>query len=159
MAAIAGLAAGGSLALLFDLLHTNWASLPGVTAEATSTVPYWVVQFLGPVLVSVCWAALAVHARSVRRWKLFTITSLALQAAILAIGLTPIAIAGNAGVWIGDFALPLLVLVAVANPVVGAFWPPGQRASGVGWHVLAAAAFPIALWLGQSLWAPQTLLT
>ena len=130
-----------------------------MTAEATSTVPYWVVQFLGPILISVCWTALVFHARSVRRWKLLTAVSLVVQVAILAVVLTPIAIAGNSGVRISDHALQLLVPVALASPVIGAVWRRGQKASGVGWHALAAAAFPIALWLGQSLWASQTLLT
>jgi hypothetical protein len=155
VAAIAGFAVGSGLALLFSLLHSNWASIPGVTTEATSTVPYWVVQLLGPVLVSACWTALAFHARSVPRWKSLTAMALVVQVAILAVFLIPIAIAGNAGVWVGDYALPLLVLVALASPVIGAVRPRSQKASGPGWHVLAAAAFPTALWLSQWLWAPQ----
>ena len=157
-AAIAGFAVGSGLALIFNLLHSNWARIPGVTPEANSTVPYWTVQFLGPILVSVCWTALAFHARSVQSWKLLTAVSLAVQGALLAVGLIPIALAGNAGVWISDIAQPLLVPVALASPVIGAVWPRGEKASAVRWHVLAAAAFPVALWLGQSLWAPQTLL-
>jgi hypothetical protein len=159
VAAVAGFAVGSGLALLFYLLHSNWSSIPGVTVEATSTVPYWVVQFSGPVLVSVCWTALALHAGAVQSWKLLTTISLVVQVAILAVVLSPIAIRGNAGVRISDQALQVLIPVALASPMIGAVLPRGRKASGVGWHVLAAAAFPIALWLGQSLWAPQTLLT
>lgn len=158
VAAVAGFGLGAGLALTFNLLHSNWDQIPGVTSEATSTVPYWVVQFLGPIFVSVCWTALALHARSVPRWKLLAALTLLVQVALLAVSVVPIAIAGNGGVWIGNFAQPLLVLVAVLSPVLGAVWPPGQRATGVGWHLLAAAVFAVALWLGQSLWARQTLL-
>jgi hypothetical protein len=158
LAGVAGFATGAGLAGIFIGLHSNWERIPGVSSQATSTVPYWLVQLLGPVLVSVCWTILVLHARCVLRWRSLAFLNLALQLALLAVGLVPIAIAGNGGVQISNFALPLLLLVALAAPVAGALWPGGHKLSAVGWHFAAAATFPVALLFGQSLWASQTLL-
>lgn len=153
---VIGFAAGALLALAFNVLHSNWGSIPGVTPNATSTVPFWTVQFLGPVLISVCWTCLALHGRGVGHWRLVGAGVLGVQVAILALALVPFAIAGNGGDAIGGLAQLVLIPVALGSPILGLVWPGGRKASGAGWHVAAAGGFAVALWAAQSLFGPLT---
>ena len=158
VAALAGFALGAGLAGLFGALHGNWERLPLVDHGSTSTVPYWTVQFLGPALVSICWTGLLLHARRVGGWQGWTAAALVVDLALLVAGLLPIALAGNGGVAVGSFGQLALALAIVAIPLTAIFLPPGKGLAHRVGHGVAAVLFAVALWLGQSIWASQTLL-
>jgi cytochrome bd-type quinol oxidase subunit 2 len=150
-AGVGGVIAGAALSLLFIFLHTSWTRIPGVTPDAQQTVPYWVPQYLAPVLISAGWTALTLHYRQVRRWALLSAAALALLVALVALTLFPIAIAGNGGVWVGNLTTPLLIAVMVGGPMVAIFRPHGRERhpADAGWYLAAGLLLPIAMFAGH----------
>jgi hypothetical protein len=154
LAALAGgLIAGVGLSLLFIALHSNWTRIPNVTPDAQSTVPYWVPQYLAPTFVSAGWTALILNYRRAPQWALLSAAVLMVQVALVALALVPIAVAGNAGVRVGDLATPLLLVAMFGSPVLAAFLPPGGAGhpSDLGWYLAAGALLPIAMFAGHVL--------
>jgi hypothetical protein len=152
LAALVGGGIGGvALSLLFIALHSTWTRIPGVTPDAQQTVPYWVPEYLAPVLISVGWTALILDYRHVRHWALLSAAALIVGAAVVGLALVPIAVAGNDGVSVGNLATPLLMAVLIGSPVLAAFRPRGreERPGDIRWYLAAAVLLPIAMFAGH----------
>src|SRR3989442_9214073 len=121
----------------FVALHSNWKQLAWVTPDAESTVPFWTFQGLIPIVVSIGWTALILHARSHRLWLGLSAALAAIELALLAFALLPVARAGNGGVWAASFGLPALGLALFGGPIASVVWP--TRNSGVNvWQPVVA---------------------
>lgn len=140
-----GLLAGAVFALSFVALHSNWKRLAWVTPDAESTAPFWVFEGLIPIVVSVGWTALILHARDRPRWLALSAALAALEIALLAFALIPIARSGNGGVWAANIGLPALALVLLAGPIASIAWPIRRRLVNVWPHVVAGLLLPVAI--------------
>ena len=145
---IGGALAGAALALGFVAMHSNWKRLPYVTADAESTAPYWIVEGLVPVVVSVGWTALILHARQHQRWLALSAALAAAEIALLAFTLIPVALSGNGGVWATNIGFPALFLVLLGGPIAALAWPLKTTLTKVRAHVLAAIVLAASVYVG-----------
>jgi len=145
---IVGALAGAGLAVAFVAMHSNWKRLPLVTADAESTAPYWIVEGLVPVVVSVGWTALILHARQHRRWLALSAALAAAEIALLAFSLIPVALSGNGGVWATNIGFPALFLVFLGGPIAALAWPLKTTATKVRAHVVAAIVLAASVYIG-----------
>ena len=145
IALVCGLLSGAVFGLSFVALHSNWKQLSWVTPDAESTVPFWTFQGLIPMVVSVGWTGLILHARSHRRWLGLSAALAAIELALLAFALLPVARAGNGGVWAASFGLPTLALALFGGPIVSVVWPMRTRLVNVWQHVVAGPVLVVAV--------------
>src|SRR5438132_11378074 len=82
-ALIGGALVGAALTLSFVAMHSNWRRLAWVSPDAESTAPYWIVEGLVPVVMSVGWLSLILLSR---RHQLRRVLSLTLAA----VGIAPL---------------------------------------------------------------------
>ena len=148
VALIGGVVAGGAFGLSFVALHSNWKRLAWVTPDAESTAPFYLFAGLIPIVVSVGWTGLILHARGQERWLALAAVAAAIEMALLAFSLLPLARAGNGGVWAGNIGLPALALVLFGAPIASAAWPTAtSKLANVLPHVVAALVLPVAVYV------------
>jgi hypothetical protein len=145
---VAGLVAGAGSAISFVTLHSNWTQLAWVTPDAKSTVPYWIFEGLIPIVVSTGWTALILRARGHARWLGWSLVLAAVEIALLALALIPVARSGNGGVWATNVGLPALALVLFGGPIAAAVWRLRGSPVNVWWHFAAGLALPVAIYVG-----------
>ncbi len=147
VALLGGVLADAGSAFCFVVLHSNWKRLAWVTPDAESTAPYRFFEGLIPIAVSVGWAGLILHARGHQRWLAPTAALAALEIALLAFALLPVARAGNGGLWATNVGLPALAVVALAGPIASGAWPMKSRLNNVWPHVAAGVVLPVAVYV------------
>jgi hypothetical protein len=145
---IGGALVGAALTLSFVAMHSNWKRLAWVTPDAESTAPYWIVEGLVPVVISVGWTALILHARRHQRWLALSAALAAAEIALLAFSLIPVALAGNGGVWATNFGFPALLLLLLGGPIAAVAWPLRSAPTKVWWHVVAAIVLAVSVYVG-----------
>src|SRR6266550_6606686 len=146
IALVGGLLAGAVVGLSFVALHSNWKQLAWVTPDAESTVPFWTFEGLIPIVISVGWTGLILHARSHRRWLGLSLAVAAIELALLAFALLPVARAGNGGVWASSFGLPALALALFGGPIAAVIWPTTSRVVNVWQHVVAGLVLAVGVY-------------
>ena len=145
IALVCGLLSGAVFGLSFVALHSNWKQLAWVTPDAESTVPFWTFEGLIPIVISVGWTGLILHARSHRRWLGLSAALAAIELALLAFALLPVARAGNGGVWAASFGLPALALVLFGGPIAAVIWPTRSSVVNAWQHVVAGPVLAVAV--------------
>ena len=146
IALVCGLLSGAVFGLSFVALHSNWKQLAWVTPDAESTVPFWTFEGLIPIVISVGWTGLILHARSHRRWLGLSLAVAAIELALLAFALLPVARAGNGGVWASSFGLPALALALFGGPIAAVIWPTTSRVVNVWQHVVAGLVLAVGVY-------------
>jgi len=147
-ALIGGALVGAALTLSFVAMHSNWRRLAWVSPDAESTAPYWIVEGLVPVVISVGWTALILHARRHQRWLVLSAALAAAEIALLAFSLIPVALAGNGGVWATNIGFPALLLVLLGGPIVAVAWPLRSAPTKIWSHVVAAIVLAVSVYVG-----------
>jgi len=150
VAVVGGSLAGAGSGLSFVALHSNWKRLAWVTPDAESTVPFWTFEGLIPMLISVGWTGLILHGRGHRRGLSLTVALAAIELAVLAFALLPVARDGNGGVWAMTIGLPPLALVLLGGPIASIVWPMRSKLVNVWPHVLAGLLLPVAVYVSYT---------